>query len=279
MKIETNNVSTNSSAALTKRNGKYDDAQLKEVARQFEAMFASYMLKTMNQSVQRDDLVRENMGENIFRDMLMDEYGNKMASGKGMGLSDLIYKSLKNDPSQAASYAGKVRDYKSRKYINQALKYSAGDFGTVKQYKLNESVDDRMKKVEPLIQYTAKQHGLDPNLLKAVVRQESQGNPTAISKAGAKGLMQLMDTTAQAMGVRNSFNQHQNLDGGARYLKQLLQDFNGNEELALAAYNAGPDSVKKYNGVPPFPETQEYVANVRKYASDYAAAAASEVQP
>jgi soluble lytic murein transglycosylase-like protein len=270
MQIQSNNASNNLNGLPTKQGGKFDDAQIREVARQFEAMFASYMLKTMNQSIQRSDLVKENMGENVFRDMLMDEYGNKMASGKGMGLSDLIYKSLKNDPSQAAAYSAKVRDFKSKKYVNDVLKYTAGDFGTVKQYKLNESVDERMKKLDPLIQYTASQHGLDSNLLKAVVRQESEGNPMAVSKAGAKGLMQLMDSTAQAMGVRNSFNQHQNLDGGARYLKQLLQDFGGNEELALAAYNAGPDSVKKYEGIPPFPETQNYVANVKKYAQEYA---------
>ncbi|MFH0919273.1 MAG: lytic transglycosylase domain-containing protein [Fibrobacterota bacterium] len=270
MKIESNSALANSTSLPVGKTGKFDDAKIREVARQFEAMYTAYMLKTMNQSIQRSDLVKENMGETVFRDMLMDEYANKMSAGKGLGLSDLIYKSLKNDPAQADAYSEKVRDYKSKKYINQVLKYTAGDFGAVKQTPLTDTVDERMRRIEPLVQYTAQRHGLDPNLLKAVVRQESEGNPYAVSKAGAKGLMQLMDETARSLGVRNSFDKHQNMDAGARYLKQLLEDFGGNQELALAAYNAGPDTVKKYDGVPPFPETQNYVANIKKYALAYA---------
>ena len=117
-------------------------------------------------------------------------------------------------------------------------------------------------KFDSIIKAAAEKFNLDPDLIKAVIRQESNFNPNAVSKAGAMGLMQLMPETAKWLGVTNPFDPVQNIFGGAKYLRMLLDKFNGNLELALAAYNAGPANVEKHKGIPPFKETQDYVRNI-----------------
>lgn len=119
---------------------------------------------------------------------------------------------------------------------------------------------------DPQIRAVCQRYGLaDYNLVKAVIRAESAFQPAAVSPKGAQGLMQLMPGTARDMGVRDPFDPLQNLDGGVRYLKLLLDRFDNNYDLALAAYNAGPETVMKYGGVPPYDETQIYVQRVRDY--------------
>jgi len=111
--------------------------------------------------------------------------------------------------------------------------------------------------------------GVDISLLRAVIHAESAFNPMAVSNKGAQGLMQLMPGTANDLGVGDAFDASQNIDGGARYLAQLLKDFNGNTELATAAYNAGEAAVQKYGGVPPYDETQVYVQRVEQLRDRY----------
>ena len=121
--------------------------------------------------------------------------------------------------------------------------------------------------LEPVIASAAERYGVDPAVIKAVIRAESGFRTDAVSRAGAQGLMQLMPGTARALGV-DATDPAQNIDGGVRYLKQQLDRF-GNVEHALAAYNAGPGAVIRNGGVPPYAETQRYVANVLSYVDQY----------
>ena len=119
------------------------------------------------------------------------------------------------------------------------------------------------------INAAAASNGIDPALLKGLVSQESGFNPSARSGAGAVGLTQLMPGTAASLGVTNPLDPAQSLQGGAKYLREQLDRFGGDEQLALAAYNAGPGAVQKYGGVPPYAETQNYVTSVMSKAAAF----------
>jgi soluble lytic murein transglycosylase-like protein len=131
------------------------------------------------------------------------------------------------------------------------------------------------KKAEPhapfehIIHHAAATHQVDPYLIKAIIMAESRYNPKAVSKRGARGLMQLMPVTAKSLGVEDSFDPEDNINGGVLYFKKLLDRFDGNVEFALAAYNAGSRYVRKYGGVPPFRQTQTYIHKVFKYHRQY----------
>lgn len=116
--------------------------------------------------------------------------------------------------------------------------------------------------IQSIVNAAAQKYGVDPALISAVIEMESNFNPDAVSQAGAKGLMQLMDATAQGLGVTDSFDPGQNVMGGARLLRQLLDRYQGDTRLALAAYNAGPAAVDRFGGIPPYGETQRYVPKV-----------------
>ena len=116
--------------------------------------------------------------------------------------------------------------------------------------------------INNLISKYADKNGLDEDFVKAVINQESGFNPNATSHCGAMGLMQLMPATAQGLGVTNAYDAEQNIEGGTKYLKGLMDRFGNDKSLALAAYNAGPNAVKKYGGIPPYAETQNYVKKV-----------------
>lgn len=124
--------------------------------------------------------------------------------------------------------------------------------------------------VDGYVKRYAKENNLDENLVKAVIKAESGFNPNAKSAVGAVGLMQLMPSTAKGLGVDNPLDPEQNIAGGTKYLKNLLNRFDGKIDMALAAYNAGPGAVSKYGGVPPYSETQNYVKKVLGYQRQFA---------
>jgi hypothetical protein len=122
------------------------------------------------------------------------------------------------------------------------------------------------KSTDQIVREASSVHGVDSDFIHSVIQQESAGNPRAVSPAGARGLMQLMPGTAAQLGVQDSFSPEQNVHGGARYLRELLERYHGDAVKALAAYNAGPGAVDRYRGVPPYRETRLYVQRiVRQY--------------
>jgi soluble lytic murein transglycosylase len=131
--------------------------------------------------------------------------------------------------------------------------------------------DEFIKKYDGIIQQAARRFSLDPLFVKAVIKAESAFDHRAVSRKGAKGLMQLMPDTASRMKVNNPFNPEENIFGGTRYLGLLMDKYKNNKTLALAAYNAGPDSVDNYRGIPPYPETRTFVRRVMGYYDEYRA--------
>lgn len=146
-----------------------------------------------------------------------------------------------NSPADATQYIEKVTSSRP------PLSYNGGNLNT---------------EYAPLISAAAKKYDVPPSLIAAVIKQESNFNKDVVSHAGAKGLMQLMPGTAKFLGVTNPSDPEQNIMGGAKYLRQMLDQFGGDLKLSLAAYNAGPGNVRKYDGIPPFRETQNYVTKV-----------------
>ena len=131
------------------------------------------------------------------------------------------------------------------------------------------ALDARQRGYAETIEKYARLHGVDPALVSAVMRVESCFDPKAVSRVGARGLMQLMPATASQLGVLDSFDATQNIAGGVNYLGQMLRRFNNDVKLALAAYNAGPGAVDRYKGIPPFKETQAYVIKVKTHYDHY----------
>jgi soluble lytic murein transglycosylase-like protein len=142
---------------------------------------------------------------------------------------------------------------------------SGVDYGAVQ----DTGTSSESSEYDALIEQAAARNGVNPAVLHGLIQQESGFDPNAVSSAGASGLTQLMPGTASTLGVANTLDPAESIEGGARYLGELTSQFGGNTEDALAAYNAGPGAVEQYGGIPPYAETQSYVANVLSNAEAY----------
>ena len=241
-------------------------AQLKTAAKGFEAIFMQYMLKSMEETEKIDgqDDDGQGYGKDIMTGLFDTELSKYMTDKSNLGIGNMLYKQLTGadmdgGKSSAADKGSELMgqtvsdDRVQQQALQKINAYSSG------------SVLENVGKYSDIIAEAANKYDVKPGLIKAVMAAESGGQPDSLSTKNAKGLMQLVDSTAQEVGVTNAFDPRENVMGGTKYLKSLIDKFPGNLENALASYNAGPDTVEKYGGVPPFNETQNYVKRVKNY--------------
>jgi soluble lytic murein transglycosylase-like protein len=243
-------------------------ARIQKVAHDFESLFTSMMLKSMRKASGDNPMMPQSFGEKIYTEMLDDEY-SKMSGKHGfIGLAAMIEKELeRQDPAESSN--DKIPESTLENMWIPDNSFITSQKSQSSSIKQSGTIRERVNKWESIINDASQTYNVDNKLISAIIAQESGGNQYAVSKAGAKGLMQLMDSTANDLGVDNSFSPKLNIMGGTRYIRSLLDKYNGNEQLALASYNAGPGAVDKYNGIPPYTETQNYVKSVLELKSQF----------
>ena len=238
-----------------------DDPKLYKACQGFEAYFARQMIERMRGET--NIIGGSGIGADIYQGMFDNIMSDVIASTSGLGIAEMMYRQITEGKGISTSpLTGQGDDIGSflieenRKEAHSPV--PGEDFRSESKAR---HIDSPLKKFEKIIEKSAKRYGLDPDLVRAVILQESGGNPFAVSSKGAKGLMQLMDSTAREENVIDPFNPAQNIYAGAKYLRKQLDEFEDIQH-ALAAYNAGPTRVKQYNGIPPFLETENYVKKV-----------------
>ncbi|KJR43305.1 Lytic transglycosylase, catalytic [Candidatus Magnetoovum chiemensis] len=162
---------------------------------------------------------------------------------------------------QGSAKTGKKESTKVNSGKAKRVPITSKNIKKYKSYKRSYN-KKQVKEIEQIVHSKAAKYRIDPSLVKAIIKAESNWNPEALSPKGAMGLMQLMPSTARLLSVDNPYDPSDNIDGGVRYMKYLLYKFNGDVSLAVAAYNAGPGAVEKYGSIPPYNETQNYVQRV-----------------
>lgn len=244
-----------------KEMGHAEKARIVKAARGFESIFINNLMKSMKAAMlpEKSDKLGTFGAETLesYADMKLSE--QLANTGSGIGIAEMVFEQLTGGQKLSKNPQNVSSENKPLFLPIDSNKNSSDISNDFKR-----SLTKRIDSFDDIINTTSDTFGVDKNLIKAVISAESAGKKEAVSKAGAKGLMQLMDGTAGDLGVKNSFDPKQNILGGTNYLKQMMDMF-GDKEMGLAAYNAGPSKVSQYNGVPPFPETQAYLERVKLY--------------
>ncbi len=243
-------------------------ARLRKAAGDFEALFVYELLKTMRTSFASSKSEEPGFGKDIFMSIADQALAEKMSESGDLGITRLLVEAL-----DTRAEAG-ITDVEGRGFETDPfapLKCGPAPFIRMKPLNSQHSgtipatacdLDGTGSRVRSVIERSARKYGLPADLIRAVIQVESAGNSQAVSNRGAKGLMQLTDSTAQDLGVTDVFDPEENIDAGSRYLSSLVRRFSGDLRLALAAYNAGPAAVERHGGLPPYRETIQYVDKV-----------------
>ena len=248
-----------------------DNARARKACREFESILIYRMLSTMRKAFQNEDDEGSGFGGDIFKSMMDEQLSLALAKSGGIGLAGMIEKALGLESESTPTRPGKeirispvrVLDRYRSRYTSAGADGVSTEAGSSRETEPEGARPGGVLKIyESTIRAASQVYGVSADLIRAVIMQESGGNPRALSHKGAKGLMQLTDPTARELGVTDPFDPVQNIFGGARFLAKMLKTFKGNLDLALASYNAGPGAVEKYGGVPPYKETQDYVKGV-----------------
>jgi soluble lytic murein transglycosylase-like protein len=247
-----------------------DKKQIEKSARDFEGMFLYLIFKNLRKAMLSEFSDKENdsFGGDILNDITLMEATRQISkNGLGTGIANKIYEQLTGEKLVQIEFSPVRNEKKTTSTKSKAIQDKPKESSQQINLPRFPTLVDRISKYDRTVEEIARKYNLTPELLKSVIAVESAGDHLAVSPAGAKGLMQLIDSTAKYVGVRNVFDPEENIEGGAKYLREMLDTFDGNLELALAAYNAGPGNVFKYNGIPPFKETRNYVSRVKYYLS------------
>ena len=252
LKISNPEKHIKSAANPSDRFSNSDKQRLAKASIDFESLLTGMMLKNMNKS--SGLFGKEGFGNDVLDSVFESEMANYISKNNSLGIAKNLFRQITGED---------ISEYKMR-VINGGMlsgKSSA-------ELPISGKTSDKVDRFDEIINTAAEKFGVNKNLIKSIIITESAGNEKAVSKVKAKGLMQLMDSTAAEMGVGNVWDPADNIHGGTKYFSKMLEKFDGDTKLALAAYNAGPANVEKYNGVPPFKETQQYVARVLHYLNN-----------
>ena len=245
--------------------------KLKKASGEFEALFVNQLLKTMRASFATKKKDDQGLGKDVFMSIADQALADKIGQHGAFGIGKALMKSFDQRENTSRLNAEETETNKKAYLPLQhsgftSIKTDSPHFVRLseksKRYDVSRVTTGQL---DDLIKSASRKHQLPNELIRAVVQVESGGNRFAVSRRGAKGLMQLTDSTAREMGVRDVFNPKDNIDGGTKYLSSLIRRFSGDLRLALAAYNAGPAVVARFGGVPPYRETVRYIDKVLSF--------------